>query len=110
MSNENSQPHYYCWQNEQLYVDLLVQSEASHDDIMGVYNNRLKIRIATSPVAGKANEHLIKFLAKYFGVPQNRVHITKGHQSRMKQICVDTPQKNRPTRDEPLHASTQKGH
>lgn len=109
MSSENSQPQYYCWQNEQLYIDLLVQSEASHDEIIGIHNNRLKIRIATSPVAGKANEHLIKFMANYFGVPQNRVHITKGHQSRMKQICVNNPQKNLPADDDKPHASTHAG-
>lgn len=90
---------HYSWQNDQLFVDLLVQTYASHDAIVGVHGNRLKVRLASSPVAGKANEHLVKLLAEYFGVPQNRVHITKGHQSRMKQICIINPQQNLPDRD-----------
>ena len=95
-AEEITQAQYFCWKSEQLYVDLLVQTYASHDEIVGVQGNRLKVRLACSPVAGKANEHLIKLMADYFGVPNNRVHITKGHQSRMKQICVNNPQNNRP--------------
>jgi uncharacterized protein len=90
---------HYRWQNDQLFVDLLVQTYASHDSIVGVHGNRLKVRLASSPVAGKANEHLIKLLAEYFGVPHNRVHIIKGHQSRMKQVCIITPLQNLPERD-----------
>lgn len=98
-SEKNLRPQYYCWQNDQLFIDLLVQTYASHDEIAGVQGNRLKVRLATSPVAGKANEHLLRLMAEYFGVPHNRVHLTKGHQSRMKQICVNNPQINIPERD-----------
>ncbi len=102
MSTEtNIPPRYYSWQNDTLYVDLLVQTYASHDEIAGVHGNRLKVRLATSPVAGKANEHLVKLMAEYFGVPHNRVHLTKGHQSRMKQICIQNPQNNLPDRETP---------
>jgi len=94
--DKDRQPPYFCWKNDQLYVDLLVQTYASHDEIVGIQGNRLKVRLATSPVAGKANEHLIRYMADYFGVPHNRVHLTKGHQSRMKQICVTNPQAHVP--------------
>ena len=94
---KNNHTSYYCWQNEQLYVDLLVQPYASHDEILGIHGNRLKVRLANSPVAGKANDHLQRLMADYFGVPCNHVHITKGRQSRMKQVCVNNPQKNLPS-------------
>lgn len=95
-SEENVHPPYYCWKGEQLYIDLLVQSDASHDQIVGMHGDRLKVRLASPPVAGKANDHLIRLMAEYYGVPNNRVHITKGHRSRMKQICVTDPQNNVP--------------
>lgn len=98
-SEEKTLSSYYCWKNEQLYVDLLVQTYATHDEIVGVQGNRLKVRLSTSPVAGKANEHLLRLMAEYFAVPLNRVHLTKGGQSRMKQICVNNPQSNLPNRD-----------
>ncbi|MBS0351536.1 MAG: YggU family protein [Proteobacteria bacterium] len=96
MDNENSSPQYFRWQNDSLYLDLLVQTYASHDEIVGVHGNRLKVRLSASPVAGNANDHLIKVMAEYYGVPYNRVHLIKGHQSRMKQICVQNPQANLP--------------
>jgi uncharacterized protein len=108
-SEKNSSPLYYCWKSDQLYVDLLVHTFASHDEIVGVHGNRLKVRLASSPIAGKANEHLLKLMAEYFGVPNNRVHITKGHQSRMKQICVHNPQNNIPERDHSHQPSAQMG-
>ena len=48
-------------------------------------------------------------MAEYYGVPNNRVHITKGHQSRMKQICINNPQNNLPDRDMVFYSSTQDG-
>lgn len=96
-SEKEPQPLYYYWQNENLYVDLLVQTYASHDEIVGVHGNRLKIRLASTPIAGKANDHLLRLMAEYYGVPLHRIHLTKGHQSRMKQICINTPQNNLPS-------------
>lgn len=93
---ESAQPQYYCWKEDQLYVDVLVQADASHDQIVGVHDNRLKVHLATSPVAGKANEHLMRFMAEYFGVPYSHVHLTKGSKSRMKQICINKPLNNLP--------------
>ncbi len=95
-----TKPSYFFWKNEQLFIDLLVQTCASHDEVTGVHEDRLKVRLASTPVAGKANEHLIRMMAGYFGVPCNRVHLTKGHQSRMKQICVTNPLSNLPSNEE----------
>lgn len=100
-SEKIPQPLYYRWQNEQLYIDLLVQTYASHDEVVGVHGNRLKVRLAATPTSGKANEHLLRLMAEYFGVPCNRVHLTKGHQSRMKEICITNPQNNVPERHPP---------
>ncbi len=97
MDNETpNKSSYFFWKNDQLYVDLLVQTCASHDEVVGVHGDRLKVRLSSTPVAGKANDHLIRMMAAYFGVPCNRVHLTKGHQSRMKQLCVHNPINNLP--------------
>lgn len=95
-SQKDSPPQYFYWQNENLYVDLLVQTYATHDEISGVHGSRLKIRLASTPVAGKINDHLLKIIAEHYGVPLHRVHLTKGHQSRMKQVCINSPQNNVP--------------
>ena len=39
-------------------------------------------------IEGAANEELIKFLAKVFGVPARDVEIKSGHASKSKVVCV----------------------
>ena len=48
----------------------------------------LKVRLAAPPVAGAANEELVRFLAKEFGVPQGAIEIVAGLSSRRKTIRV----------------------
>ena len=46
----------------------------------------LKVRLAAPPVDGAANEELVRFLAKEFGVPQRAIEIVAGLSSRRKTI------------------------
>ncbi len=50
----------------------------------------LKVRVRARPVEGEANEALVKLLAKTLGVPRSSVALTRGAQSRLKMIAVDT--------------------
>ena len=63
----------------------------------GFLGDQLKIRIAAPPVDGKANAHLIQFLAKTFGVPKARVHLESGANSRNKQLRIAAPRTLPPT-------------
>jgi uncharacterized protein (TIGR00251 family) len=49
------------------------------------------VHIKQKPVDGKANEALIKVLAKHFGVRQNDVEIVSGFTSRMKIVEIKKP-------------------
>lgn len=89
-----SSKSYYSWNGNNLLVELQVQTKANKNGIAGEYNNRLKITVTASPIKGKANECIVKFLAKYFGVPQKQVSITKGAQSKHKSIMVENPRNN----------------
>jgi uncharacterized protein len=85
---------FYQWNKNNLLLELQIQAKASKDAVIGEYNNRLKISITTAPEAGKANDHLVKFLAKYFGVPQKHVRITKGHKNKYKSVSILEPKSN----------------
>ncbi len=63
-----------------------VQPGASKNEIAGVQQDALKIRISAPPVQGKANRMLIQFLAKQLGVKRNQVEILNGHATRRKTI------------------------
>jgi hypothetical protein len=65
-----------------------ITAGASKNEIVGKYGDALKIKIAAAPEKGKANGELIRFLAKKFNLPANRVRIVKGLSSPQKIIEV----------------------
>lgn len=84
---------WYQWQGEDLLLDCRLQPKASTDEFVGEHDGQLKIRITAPPVDGKANAHLVKFLAKAFGVPQGQVTIERGDTGRSKRIRIRAPGK-----------------
>jgi hypothetical protein len=68
-----------------------VQPRASRDEIVGIQGNHLKIRITAPPVDGKANVHLIQFLAQEFGVPKSRITLIGGESGREKRLQILAP-------------------
>lgn len=87
------QPPWYQWKDNDLLLSVRVQPKASRDEIIGPYEDVLKIRITAPPVDGKANSHLIQFLAKTFGVPKSRVEIISGETGRVKRLRIYAPTK-----------------
>jgi uncharacterized protein (TIGR00251 family) len=88
---------FFSWQNDTLTLHIYVQPRASRDEIVGPHGASLKVRITAPPVDGKANEHLLKFLAKEFGVTRNQIEITTGTQGRHKQLRIKGPLRLPPT-------------
>jgi len=68
-----------------------LQPSAANDEIVGVHNNRLKIRITAPPVEGKANDHLIKWFSKLFKVPKGDIDILQGELGRQKTLRIRAP-------------------
>ena len=65
-----------------------VQPRASCDEIVGEYQDGLKIRLTAPPIDDRANEALRKLLASRLKVPLAAVRITSGHRSRAKHVEV----------------------
>ncbi|MCL4115596.1 UNVERIFIED_CONTAM: hypothetical protein GTU68_058643 [Idotea baltica] len=53
--------------------------------------DRLKIAITAPPVDGKANKHLVKFLAKQFKVAKSQINIVSGETDRDKTVQIEAP-------------------
>ena len=49
----------------------------------------IRIKLAAPPVDGAANDALIKFLSKEWGVPRSHIQIKSGHAGRLKTIVID---------------------
>lgn len=82
---------WYQWAGEDLTLCLRVQPKASRDEWVGPHGDAYKVRITAPPVDGKANAHLIKFVAKSFGVARSRVTLLAGDSGRSKRLCVHAP-------------------
>jgi len=74
--------------DEAVVFDVRVVPRASKSEIVGEHDGALKVRIASPPVDGAANEELIKLLAKSFSVPKSAVEIVSGHASKLKQVMI----------------------
>lgn len=79
------------WENGDLLLTLHVQPRASRDELAGPHGDALKVRITAPPVDGKANEHLVRFLADTFGVGRDAVELVAGATGRRKRFRIRTP-------------------
>lgn len=69
-----------------------ITPNANKTEVVGVLGDALKLRLQAQPVEGKANEALVKWLAKSLGVARGAVVITHGLTYRKKLIevsCAD---------------------
>ena len=78
----------YKEENGALSFSVRVVPRASKTEAAGEQDGALRVRVAAPPVEGAANEELIRFLAKEFGVPARDVEIRSGHTSRTKVVRV----------------------
>jgi uncharacterized protein len=67
---------------------LTVVPGAQRTQVVGLYGDRLKIRLAAPPEKGAANRELISFLARALDLPKSSLHLTVGPQSRSKVVAV----------------------
>lgn len=84
---------WYRWDGEDLVLTIKVQPRASRDELAEPLGDALKVRITAPPVDGKANAHLIGFLAKTFGVAKSAVLLESGDTGRNKRLRVKKPRR-----------------
>ena len=72
-----------------LVVDVALQPRASKDEVASWDGETLKVRVTAPPVDGKANDRLVKVLAKALGIARSRICIAGGAASRRKRLVVD---------------------
>jgi uncharacterized protein (TIGR00251 family) len=66
-----------------------LQPRASRNEVAGVLDGVLRVRLHAPPVDGAANEALVAFLADRLAVPRRGVRIVTGATSRTKTIEVE---------------------
>lgn len=69
-----------------------VKPNASQTKVIGLHEEEnqqwLKIALHSSPVEGKANDALIRFLSETLGVTRKQIELTHGKTSKKKRILL----------------------
>ena len=66
--------------------DVWVQPRASQNEILGLREEYLRLRVTAAPEDGEANRLCRKVLAKALGIPPSQVEIIRGHKARKKRV------------------------
>ena len=83
-----------CWLQYIHWVRISVKAKPGSkqgDKVVETTEGSFDVHLKQKPVDGKANEALIKVLAKHFGVRQNDVEIVSGFTSKMKIVEIKKP-------------------
>ena len=70
-------------------ISVKVYPYAVRNEIVGLSNGVLCIKISAPPVKGKANWELIAFLSRLVGRNKVSISIVRGHTTRNKVIVID---------------------
>lgn len=73
-----------------LELALHCQAGAKKTEIQGQNAERLKVRISSPPIEGKANEELIKWFAKTLGLNKSCFELLSGEKSHFKRLKVQS--------------------
>ncbi|NUN04451.1 MAG: YggU family protein [Bdellovibrio sp.] len=69
-------------------LHLFIQPKASKNEVIGLHNGEIKIKITAPPLDGRANEGLIEYLSDLFDIPKRDIHLVKGETGRHKTVDI----------------------
>ncbi len=73
---------------KETFIKVYLQPKSSKNEVVGPYRDGVKVKVTAPPVEGKANEALIRFLAKEYGIPPSCIEMIKGFHSREKTLKI----------------------
>jgi uncharacterized protein (TIGR00251 family) len=92
MVNKKQAMTSFCqWEADILVLNVLGKPSSKQDVIGKAKGLQLKISVTASPVAGKATDHMVRFLAKEFGVANKDIEVVFGRFNVNKQLRIKAP-------------------
>lgn len=70
-------------------LEIRLKPRAKNDRLAVTAEGTVDIAVTSPPVEGKANEHLVKLLAKKLGVPRTSVTLIRGGHSKNKVVAIE---------------------
>ena len=84
---------FFYWDGETLVLNILGKPSAKQDAIGKPYGHQLKVSVTAAPRAGKATDHMVRFLAEEFGVAAGDIEVVFGRMNVNKQLRIKSPKK-----------------
>lgn len=82
---------FCAWDGETLVLNILGTPSAKSDAIGKPKGNQLKVSVTAAPIAGRATDHMVKFLAAEFGVSTKEIDVVFGRMNVNKQLRIHSP-------------------
>lgn len=87
---------FCAWDGETLVLNILGQPNANRDAIGKAKGKQLQVSVTAAPVAGRATDHMVRFLAGQFDVSPFDIAVVFGRFNVNKQLRIRAP-KNLPS-------------
>ncbi len=84
---------FFVWEGDMLVVNILGKPSARRDLIGKPKGTQLKVSVTAAPLAGKATDHMVRFLASLFGVAVADIEVVFGRENVNKQLRIRAPKK-----------------
>lgn len=84
---------FFYWEGETLVLNILGKPSAKNDAIGKPYGHQFKVSVTAAPRAGKATDHMVRFLAGEFGVAASDIEVVFGRMNVNKQLRIQSPKR-----------------
>jgi hypothetical protein len=82
---------FCAWDGDTLVLNILGQPNAARDAVGKVKGLQLNVSVTAAPVAGRATDHMMRFLAQEFGVGVGAIAVVFGRFNVNKQLRIRAP-------------------
>lgn len=82
---------FYEWDGDTLALNILGTPSAKRDAIGKVKGHQLCVSVTAAPRAGRATDHMVRFLAEEFGVPVSHIEVVTGRMNVNKRLRIKAP-------------------
>jgi uncharacterized protein (TIGR00251 family) len=82
---------FCAWNGDILVLNILGTPSAKQDAVGKPKGHQLKVSVTAAPVGGRATDHMVRFLAKEFGVAVNDIEVVFGRFNINKQLRIKSP-------------------
>ncbi|WP_193377112.1 DUF167 domain-containing protein [Geobacter sp. OR-1] len=83
----------YTWDGDTLVLNILGTPNAKRDAIGKMKGHQLCVSVTAVPRAGRATDHMVRFLADEFGVSVSDIQVVFGRMNVNKQLRIKAPKR-----------------